>query len=104
MAENINKNEITEAFYKSAIGFSSSEVVEEYATDDKGELKLIKRKVRKKEVPPNINALKVLAEISLKESDFSELSDEQLEIEKLKYISLLKEEQKEELSYEKDEF
>ena len=52
-------DEIFDALKKCAVGFSSGETVEEYAAED-GELKLIKKKVTRRFVPPDIKAVKML--------------------------------------------
>lgn len=51
-----------------------------------GELTLVKKKVTKREVPPDIKAVKMLLE------ERGEASDEELEAEKLRLLSLLDEE------------
>lgn len=71
-----------EALLKCATGLSASEVVEEFAFVD-GELTLVKKKVTKREVPPDIKAVKMLLE------ERGEASDEELEAEKARLISLL---------------
>ena len=84
-----NKEEkIEDALLKVALGYQISEVTEEYAEVD-GELKLTKRKKTKKDVPPDLKAVQIL----LSENgggDFSALSDEELEVEKTRLLSLLK--------------
>ena len=60
-------------------------MVEEFAQVD-GELKLIKKKVTRREIPPDIKAVKLLMDESCEE-----LSDEELEAEKQKLIDILKE-------------
>lgn len=69
---------------KCATGLCASETVEEFAVED-GELKLVKKKVTRREIPPDIKAVKMLLE-----SD-GEPSDEELEAEKKKLLDLLKE-------------
>ena len=44
---------VKKALIRCAVGFDTSEVVEEY-TMDEGELKLVKRKVTRRDVPPDI--------------------------------------------------
>ena len=51
-----------------------------------GELKLVKKKVTKREIPPDIKAVKLLME------GREELTDEELEAEKQKLLDLLGEE------------
>lgn len=79
------EEEIRGALKKCAVGFGTSEVVEEFCMED-GELKLVKKKVTKKDVPPDIKAVKLLMD----GSGFSEISDEELEEEKNRLLELLK--------------
>lgn len=69
---------INDILLKRAFGYSSEEVIEEFQ-DDNGDLKLIKRKVTKKDIPPDITAVKILLEKKCDEFDFSNMSDEELE-------------------------
>ena len=69
---------------KCATGLSASETVEEFAVQD-GELKLVKKKVTRREIPPDIKAVKLLLD------GREELTDEQLEAERQKLIDMLKE-------------
>ena len=82
---------ISNAVRKVALGFSLEEVTEEYGVED-GELKLVKRKETRKDVPPDLKAVKILME----EKDYSALSDEELEREKRRLLAQLKEENDEE--------
>lgn len=59
--------------------------MEEFAVED-GELKLVKKKVTKREIPPDIKAVKLLMDGG------EELTDEELEAEKQKLLNMLKEE------------
>lgn len=74
------------ALIKCATGLSASETVEEFAVQD-GELKLVKKKVTKREIPPDIKAVKLLLD------GREELSDDELEAERQKLLDMLKEEQ-----------
>ncbi len=76
---------IKKALLKCATGLKSQEVVEEFAVED-GELKLVKRKVTKREIPPDIKAVKLLLD-----GESGEVSDEALEEEKQKLLKMLKE-------------
>ncbi len=69
---------------KCATGLSASETVEEFAVEN-GELKLVKKKVTKREIPPDIKAVKLLMDGG------GELTDEELEAEKQMLINMLKE-------------
>lgn len=83
------KDTIKKALCKKALGFSIDEITEEYSTDEGENLKLVKRKVVSKQIPPDINALKVLFEYEEKDFDVSALSDEDLLLEREKLISII---------------
>ena len=79
---------IGKALMKVALGFEVAEVTEEFAEVD-GELKLTKRKKTKKEIPPDLRAVQLLLAESGAENDFSKMSDEELQREKLRLIKSL---------------
>ena len=81
----MSEAEIREALKRRALGFESDEVVEEYGFSE-GEAVLVKRKVTKKVVPPDIQAAKLLLE---ERTPLSELSDEELAAEKERLLRLL---------------
>lgn len=71
---------------KLANGFDNIETVDDYALDpETNELKLIKRRVTTKYVPPDLDAYKLLYGAS----NFDSLSDEELEQEKERLIRSL---------------
>ncbi|HIU00596.1 MAG TPA: hypothetical protein IAB64_01260 [Candidatus Coproplasma excrementavium] len=78
---------VKKALIRCAVGFDTSEVVEEY-TMDEGELKLVKRKVTRRDVPPDIKAVKMLLD---GEGDIDGMSDEELQERRKKLIEMLKE-------------
>ncbi len=84
----MTEDKIRDAILKVALGFTVEEVTEEYDAKE-GELRLLKRKETKKDVPPDLKAVKLL----LEDSDFSTLTDEQLEAEKQRLIRCLKDEE-----------
>ena len=86
--------DLKEALIKKALGYEQTEVVEEYVSGEEGEIKLTKKKVTKKNVPPDITALKILLEGQ--EQPLSEMTDEQLKEEKVRLLKLLEKEQKKE--------
>lgn len=88
-----DEEQIRNALLKKALGYSADEVVEEYAFDDEGDLKLSKKKVTKKHYAPDIAAVKVLLERYYKtyEEQVSAMNDEELYLEKAKLEKLLKE-------------
>jgi len=102
MAKELTKKETKQALMKSATGFISSDVVEEFSVDESGEMKLVKRKITKKEYPPNISALKTLAELSLKEDDLEQMNDDELESEKTRMLKMLANMETGDENYEED--
>ena len=63
-------------------------MTEEYVGEDGGGVKMVKRKVVSKNVPPDVSAVKLLVELS-NETDVKNLTDEELEMEKIRLIKLL---------------
>lgn len=78
--------QVKEAVRKVALGYSLEEVTEEYDARD-GELKLVKRKEIRKDVPPDLKAVKML----LGETDYSAFTDEELAAEKERLLMEWKE-------------
>lgn len=78
-----------DALYKKALGYTSEEVVEEYINQDEN-LVLSKRKVTSKQVPPDISAVKTLIELIDVKEDLSNMTDEELLIERDKLLKILK--------------
>ena len=76
------------ALLERALGYDADVVVEEYGFSE-GEAVLVKRKVTRKRVPPDIQAAKMLLDGA---PPLTSLSDEQLQKEKERLL-LLKEEQ-----------
>lgn len=89
--DKINEKKLKKALIKKALGFDATEVVEEYSSSEEGEIKLSKKKITKKVVPPDMTALRLLMEEDFK--DLDKMSDEELEKEKEKLLKLLKEEE-----------
>ena len=77
------------ALLERALGYDADEVVEEYGFSE-GEAVLVKRKVTRKRVPPDIQAAKMLLDGA---PPLTSLSDEQLQKEKERLLGFLKEEQ-----------
>ena len=84
------EQKIKQALTKKAVGYSAKEVVEEYQDED-GVMKLTKKRVTKKHVPPDTQAAKMVIEEFLSADDYAEMTDEQLETEKQRLINALKE-------------
>lgn len=86
------QEKLKKAILKKALGYDCTEVVEEYVSSDDGDIRLTKKKITKKNVPPDITALKMLVEGS--ESTLELMTDEELEEERLRLIKLLADENK----------
>ncbi|MDR0426316.1 MAG: hypothetical protein LBH24_04000, partial [Clostridiales bacterium] len=56
------------AVRKKALGYTFDESVEEYASVD-GALQLVKKKVTKREAPPDVSAARLMLELSAPASD-----------------------------------
>ena len=80
------QSDFKKALVKKALGYDVTETVEEYSGGEDG-VKLVKKKVTKKNVPPDITALKMLLEEDNRA--VSLMSDEQLEVEKERLLKLL---------------
>ncbi|MBQ6979858.1 MAG: hypothetical protein IJQ07_04370 [Clostridia bacterium] len=89
--KNVIDGDINSALIKKALGFDAKEVVEEYALNDEGEVKLSKKKITTKCVPPDVSALKMLLE---RDCPLSALSDEELETEKTRLLEILRQSEK----------
>lgn len=82
------KELLTKILLKKAKGYSYKEKVDEYVVED-GEKQLVKTKVTTKRVQPDILAVKALIELG-GDADITQMSDEQLQVEKLRLLRLLK--------------
>lgn len=80
------QEKVKQALVQCAVGLSASEVVEEFTVEN-GELKLVKKKVTKRDIPPDIKAVKMLID---GEGDLGG-TDEELCREREKLVKLLKE-------------
>lgn len=78
------EDDIMGALKRCAVGLETNETVEEFGVED-GELKLVKRKVTRRDIPPDIKAVKLLID----GGGLDGLSVEELEEEKKKLINIL---------------
>lgn len=85
----ITDDQIKSVLIKKALGYDSTETVEEYVNGEEGEIKLSKRKVTVKAVPPDMAALKILIDDGAVSVD--KMTDEELEAEKQRLLATLKE-------------
>ncbi len=90
--DNKSIESVKSALEKRALGYDSTEVTEEYLDDGSGGIRMLKRKVVQKNVPPDVSALKLLIELSDNQDKIEDLSDEELESEKRRLIKMLMEE------------
>lgn len=82
-----SKELLTKILLKKAKGYTYHEKTDEYVVVD-GVKQLVKSKVVTKRVQPDVNAIKAL--ITLNEDiDVTKMTDEQLQVEKLRLIRLL---------------
>ena len=90
------KNNVEAALLKRALGYDTKEIVEEFQDED-GDVKLTKRKVTTKNVPPDISAVKMILD-SVNENckKVGEMTEEELKSEKERLLNLLKETDKNE--------
>ncbi|MGN0771851.1 MAG: hypothetical protein ACI4MI_04630 [Christensenellales bacterium] len=68
--------DLKKALYKKAIGYTAKEVVEEYGGEEGN---LVKKKVSKKHVPPDMSAIKALMELQEENDELTGKSDDELE-------------------------
>ena len=87
--KSVSEEDFKSALIKKALGYDATEVVEEYVSGEEGEIKLTKKKVTKKNVPPDMTALKMLLESEGEKLE--EMSDEMLEKEKIRLLKILSE-------------
>ena len=84
-----DQEKLKSALIKKALGYDAKEVIEEYAYDGDGEIRLSKKKVTKKNVPPDITAIKLLLNDGAE--TLSAMTDEELHEEKARLLKLLAE-------------
>ena len=85
----VGNRDFKDALVKKALGYDVKEIIEEYAGGQDGEVKLVKKKVTIKNVPPDVAALKILLDET--NDSLETLSDEQLVEEKARLLNLLNE-------------
>ena len=83
-----NKELLTKILLKKAKGYAFHEKTDEYVVVD-GKKQLVKSKVVTKRVQPDVNAIKALITLTDDSVDVTKMTDEQLQVEKLRLIRLL---------------
>lgn len=85
------KTDVKDALLKKAMGYDAAEITEEYCVGENGEVALSKRKVIKKNVPPDVAAIKYLLECEGGiEKNVSEMTEEELLEERKRLLEKLK--------------
>lgn len=74
---------------RKAKGYSFREKTEEFNVVD-GKRQPVKCKITTKRVQPDVNAVKALLELSEAQTDVCDMTDEQLRVEKMRLLRLLK--------------
>lgn len=82
------KQLLTKTLLKKAKGYAYKEITDEYVVVD-GKKQLVKSKVVTKRMQPDVNAIKALITLSDDSFDVTKMTDEQLQVEKLRLIKLL---------------
>ena len=82
------KQLLKDILLKKAKGFTFKEKTEEYSVVN-GEATLTKRRVVTKSVHPDVAAVKALIQLDDERPDVAQMTDEQLQVEKLRLMELL---------------
>ena len=85
--KNLSDKEVKAALVKKALGFDATEIVEEYVSDEQGDIRLSRKKITTKNVPPDVTALKMLLEDDA--APVIKMTDDELEEEKARLLELL---------------
>ena len=83
-----SKELLTKILLKKAKGYAYKERTDEYVVVD-GVKQLVKSKIVTKRAHPDVNALKALITLTDDNADVTKMTDEQLQVEKLRLIRLL---------------
>lgn len=82
--------ETIEAIKTLAKGLVVKEVTKEYTADKDGEMKLIKKKVNSKTLPPSVDVVKMIYTTNLDNTNkYKSMTDEELEKEKIRLLKEL---------------
>lgn len=89
MHKNDDRAKLENALMKKALGYICEEVTEEYVGESKTDMKLCKKKVNKKNVPPDLASLQILLSRLDEQNEYASLSDAELYSERDKLLKLL---------------
>ena len=79
---------LEDALLKRALGYTAEEVVEEYGHTDEG-FSLTKKKVTKKHVPPDLQAIRAYLEMEGGGDEFAHMSEKELREERKRLLAEL---------------
>lgn len=85
----LNKNIILSSLYELAKGCVLKEKVEDFVADVDGNVNLKNRKIVRKQLAPDLQAIKVFMELKVQD-DFEDMTDEELEKEKERLLEEIK--------------
>lgn len=87
-----DEEKVAKQLLKKAMGYSVDEVVMEYVNDDDNNMKLVKKKVTKKHIPPDMSAVKTIIEKYFEGDDnLIKYSDEELNLMRKQILKEIKE-------------
>lgn len=90
--EDLMNEETINAIKMLAKGLVVKEITKEYSLDDNGDLKLVKKKVNAKMLPPSVDVVKMIYTSSFENTNkYKSMTDEELEQEKIRLLNELKE-------------
>ena len=84
-----NKKQLKNILLRKARGYYAKEITEDYSSVD-GEMVLQKKKITTKHIPPDVTALKAVAELDV-EDNLKDMTDSELAAEKTRLLKLLDE-------------
>ncbi|MBO5776510.1 MAG: hypothetical protein J6V83_03410 [Clostridia bacterium] len=84
------RDRLLESLYKRAEGYSVEETVTEFVYEEDGSKRAVREKTQNKYMPPDVTAAKFYLEFMDFKSELDNMSDEDLENEKMRLIALLK--------------
>ena len=98
------KKELSKAVMSKANGCEAREVIEEYVFDEQTEdIKLVKKKVTTKYLPPDITAVKMYLGMTQNSTDvYQKMTDAELVSEKKRLLNILKDMEEENEDYQND--
>lgn len=89
MQINDDRTKLENALLKKALGYTCEEITEEYVGETKSDMKLCKKKVNKKTIPPDLASLQILLSRLDEQNEYKAFSDAELYSEREKLLKLL---------------